>query len=154
MLKTIKRCVCAMMAAALLAGGIPAPVSVQGTGLPAEAAGVTVSTRAEFLDALANKRSPITVADLVVIDNGAEESGQMRPVMIPANTVIQGSDNGIVVCRSPIQLAGDGVMFKDVKLHFESSDALGSVIHREIFLAGHILTLDHVDTYLEGSGSS
>ena len=34
MLKTIKRCVCAMMAAALLAGGIPAPVSVQGTGLP------------------------------------------------------------------------------------------------------------------------
>ena len=42
------------------------------------------------------------------------------------------------------------MIFQDIKVTFESSDALGSVPHREIFLAGHSLTFDNVKTYLEG----
>ena len=71
--------------------------------------------------------------------------------MITKNTVIQGSTPTSAICsRSPIQLEGDGVRFENIELTFESSDALGSVPHREIFLAGYSLILDHVDTYLKG----
>ncbi len=37
---------------------------------------------------------------------------------------------------------------------FSSSNSLNSVPHREIFLAGHSLTLDNVSTYLEGAAGS
>ena len=43
---------------------------------------------------------------------------------------------------------------KNLELLFESSNALGSVPHREIFLAGHSLTLDNVSTYLDGGDGS
>ncbi len=65
--------------------------------------------------------------------------------------MIRGTPNGILNCRCPIQLEGD-VYFQDIEVTFESSDALGSVPHREIFLAGHSLTFDNVKTFLEGGG--
>ena len=126
--------------------------------------GVTVYTREEFMAALANRKSPIVIGSTMIsIGNQAEASGRMLPVVIPEETVIRGSmitdENGKVwkseiSSRAPIQLAGDGVVFENVKLTFESSDVLGSVPHREIFLAGHSLTLDNVNTYLEGGGGS
>ena len=45
-------------------------------------------------------------------------------------------------------------MIKNIELTFESSNALGSVPRREIFLAGHSLILDKVYTYLAGAGGS
>ncbi len=116
--------------------------------------GISVSSREEFMAALQNHQSPILVHGLITIGQEAEEGGRMLPVKIPAGTVIRGVDeNSILNNRAPIQLEGDGVVFSNLKLHFESSDALGSVPHREIFLAGHSLTMDHVDTYLDGSGN-
>lgn len=72
------------------------------------------------------------------------------PVTIPAGTTIQGTSGSKLNCRCPIQLEGDNVTIKNIELLFESTDALGSVPHREIFLAGHSLTLDNVSTYLKG----
>lgn len=114
--------------------------------------GVTVYTREEFMDALTQKKSPIIIGStLITIGNQAEASGRMLPVKIPEGTVIRGRTLECQLnCRAPIQLEGDGVVFEDMSLVFESSDALGSVPHREIFLAGHSLTLDNVSTYLAG----
>lgn len=113
--------------------------------------GVMVSSREEFMSALEQKKSPIVVDGLITIGDQAEEGGRMLPVMIPGGTVIRGKGEGSILnSRSPIQLMGDGVEFQSLELTFESSDALGSVPHREIFLAGHSLTMDAVDTYLEG----
>ncbi len=39
-------------------------------------------------------------------------------------------------------------------MHFISTNALQSVVHREIFLAGHSLVLDSVDTYVKGGAGS
>ena len=125
-----------------------------------ESTGATVSTRDEFMTALENKKSPITVSAAISIGDDADSTGKMKPVEIPAGTVIQGDtsvQDGTEVgltCRGPIQLAGDGVIIKDMELTFESTDALDSVPHREIFLAGHSLTLDNVSTYLAGAGGS
>lgn len=127
-------------------GGIQLPVSAA-----AQTNGVTVSTRAGFMEALSKGQSPITVTTLISIGEDAEASGRMLPVKIPANTVIQGTAEGSISSRAPIQLEGDGICFQDIELTFNSSDALGSVPHREIFLAGHSLTLDNVKTYLKGS---
>ena len=119
-----------------------------------ESTGVTVSTQAEFITALSQKKSPITVSGGITIGDTAGTGGKMLPVEIPAGTVIQGNSGASLSCRCPIQLTGDDVVIRDIKLTFESSDALGSVPHREIFLAGHSLTLDNVDTYLAGAGGS
>ncbi len=113
--------------------------------------GVTVYTREDFMAALQQKQSPITINNLITIGQEAEASGRMIPVKIPAGTVIQGSGTeSHLNCRSPLQLEGDNVVFRNMKLTMESSDALGSVPHREIFLAGHSLTMDNVNTYLAG----
>lgn len=45
---------------------------------------------------------------------------------------------------------GDDVEIRDIQLVFNSSNGLGSVPHREIFLAGHSLVLNNVSTYLAG----
>ena len=139
----MKRCLCIMIMAALLAGVLPETVS-------AVEEGTMVATQEEFMTALQQKKSPIIVTDLVTIGKEAETDGRMTPVKIPADTVIQGSGNGNLNCRCPIQLEGD-VLFQDIKITFESSNALGSVPHREIFLAGHGLTFDNVKTWLNGS---
>ncbi|MCI8484474.1 MAG: hypothetical protein HFH41_09055 [Lachnospiraceae bacterium] len=116
--------------------------------------GVSVATDKEFLSALENRQSPIVVTRDFVISEEAEANGRMRPIKIPAGTLIQGTEGASISTRNPIQIEGDGVVFQNIKLTFTSSDALGSVPHREIFLAGHSLTLDNVKTYLEGSDGS
>ncbi len=163
----IKKNLCILTAAAVILGGIHRPVSakelntsqqgverLQSGSVPvplSEENGVTVSTREEFMDALQQRKSPITVSSLVTIGKDVDTDHRMLPVKIPADTVIRGTQNGILNCRSPIQLEGD-VYFQDIEVTFESSDALGSVPHREIFLAGHSLTFDNVKTFLEGGG--
>ncbi len=106
--------------------------------------------------ALEQKKSPITIGNnIITIVNGAESSGRMLPVTIPAGTVIQGATNDNTLnCRSPIQLGGDGVVFRNMKLVMSSSNALNSVPHREIFLAGYSLTMDNVKTFLDGGDGS
>ena len=156
MIKKIKQSICMLMTAAMLLGGIQVPVKAQEVQQQAEVrgeSGITVTSREAFMNALAQRKSPITVASVVVIGNEAEANGRMRPVVIPENTVIRGTAGGVLCSRAPIQLGGDGVIFQDIELVFESSNALGSVPHREIFLAGHSLTLDNVNTYLEGAGN-
>ena len=162
MKRKIRRCVSVLAAAAVLISGIQAPVSVQAqveeqqTGGSRDVRlstdnGITVTTREEFMNALQQRKSPIIVANFIGIGKEVESDNRMSPIMIPENTVIQGSTPTSAICsRSPIQLAGDGVRFENIELTFESSDALGSVPHREIFLAGYSLILDHVDTYLKG----
>ena len=111
-------------------------------------AAVTVSSRDEFLKALREKKSPITVNGLITIQDDAEAGGRMRPVKIPGGTVIQGNGaNSYLNARSPIQIEGENVTIKNIKLH------LNSVPHRELYLAGHSLTLDNVDTYLDSSAN-
>lgn len=145
-----------VLAAILALGGIQTPIwagsQVETSPLSGET-GVTVTTREEFMDALAQHKSPINVPNFIGIGEDVDTDNRMLPVKIPANTVIQGTENGSICSRSPIQLEGDGVVFRNIELTFESSDALWSVPHREIFLAGHSLTLDNVRTYLEGGGS-
>ncbi len=158
----IRRCVSILAAVTVLMSGLQVPVSVQAqveeqqtgesqAGQLYGENGVTVSKREEFMDALQKRQSPIIVTGLISIGDEAESDGRMRPVMLPENTVIQGSTPESGICsRGPIQLEGDGVCFQNIKLTFESSNALGSVPHREIFLAGHSLILDQVNTYLKG----
>lgn len=114
--------------------------------------GVTVTNESEFMDALKNRQSPITVDGIITIANGEDTDKRMLPIIFPAGTVVQATAESVVYVRSPIQLEGDGVCFKNIDLRFNSSTALGSVPHREIFLAGHSLTFDNVSTYLEGGG--
>ena len=79
-----------MLAAVLLVGGMQVPVKAQensmqkGTNLLAEKAGITVYTRDEFMDALKQKKSPITVAAVISVGDEAETDGRMRPVLIPS----------------------------------------------------------------------
>lgn len=115
----------------------------------------TVSTFDDFFKAL-GKYKHIIVAKSFQTAASSDKNGQTIPIDIPADTTIEGKDGSTVgiVCRGPIQLKGDNVTFKNLQLHFESSDAMGSVSQREIFLAGHSLTLDKVDTHLEGAGET
>ncbi len=119
-----------------------------------EVTGVTVTTQEQFMSALNQGQSTIIVDGVITIGKEADSSGKMQPVVIPAGTVIKGTSNGSLNSRGPIQLGGDNVCFQDIELTFSSSSALGSVPHREIFLAGYALTLDNVSTYLEGAGGN
>ena len=142
----IRKTVCILVVLALNAGGLPLTAS-------AVESGVTVTSREEFMDALAQHKSPITVSGLVTIGEEAGEDKRMLPVMIPADTVIRGTENANLISRAPVQLQGDA-SFENIELTFNSTNALGSVPHREIFLAGHKLIFDNVKTELEGGGSS
>ena len=116
---------------------------------------VSVSTPEEFLTALSQNKPHILVnGNLTIGDQADSGSGKMYPVEIPAGVTIEGGSNATLDCRCPIQLTGDNVTIKNLEILFSSSDALGSVPHREIFLAGYSLTLDNVATYLAGSGGS
>lgn len=120
-----------------------------------EHAEATVSTTSEFLDALSAGKKLITVNGQITIGSDAvENTGKMLPVVIPAGVTIQGEANGEITCRCPIQLGGDDVILRDLRIVFISTNALGSVPHREIFLAGYGLTLDNVDTYAQGGDDS
>lgn len=146
MTKQIKKVFSFLIVGALIAGGIQRP------DLLAAEEGVTVSTPEQFMAALEQHKSPVIIAADTIISIGEEadsDTGRMLPVMIPADTVICGTQNSSLNSRSPIQLEGD-VCFQNMELTFESTDALGSVPHREIFLAGHGATFDNVSTWLEG----
>lgn len=154
MQKKRKKYVAWILIAALLFGTGFEPVLAGEASLGKEGE-VIVFTLDDFMAALEKQQSPIVVNNLITVQNGAADDGRMIPVTIPAGTVIRGNnETSELNFRCPLQLGGDGVVFEQIKMVFESSDALNSVPHREIFLAGHSLTLDHVDTYLEGSGGS
>ena len=162
----IRRCFAVIMTAIVLFGGIPDTVFAKGLegerqnmeGAPADSSriteenAVTVVNNDDFLKALEQHKNPINVQGMITIANGADTDKRMLPVKIPAGTVVQGPKGSGLIFRCPIQLEGDGVCFKDIEMQFESSTALNSVPHREIFLAGHSLTLDNISTYLEGEG--
>ena len=150
MLSLVKRIVACAMAAVVLVSGIV----TDALAVHAESTGVTVTTQDEFLTALAQGKSPIIVSKTFSVGNGALEDGRMKPIEVPADTVIQGTSGIALSLRSPLQLMGDNVIIKDIEMVFESSTALGSVAHRELFLAGHSLTMDNVSTYLEGHEGS
>lgn len=139
----IKRYLCGFVLAAMLFCGVEYKVC-------AEERDALVTTPEAFMDALRQNKSPITVNGEITVDNGTETDGRMRPVMIPAGTQIQGVTGSKICFRSPVQIQGDGVCFKDIGMEFTSSNGLGSVPHREIFLAGHSLILDNVATYRQG----
>lgn len=148
-----------VIAAALMIMGmqIPAEVRAQesgqqtGSSRTVERAGeVTVTSPEAFKTALAQNKSPIIVSGLVTVGDTADAGGRMIPINIPAGTEIRGSGNAYLNFRCPVQLQGDSVCFKDIKMVFSSSNALNSVPHREIFLAGHSLILDNVDCFLDG----
>lgn len=155
MRKKMKRWLYALMAAAVMLGGIQMPVAVkaQESGKAARS-GVTVTTQEQFMAALQNHQTSITVDGNITISGGTDTDKRMLPVVIPGGTMIRGTEGSSIVSRGPIQLEGDNVCFQDIKLTFNSSNGLGSVAHREIFLAGHSLTLDNVSTYLEGADGS
>lgn len=116
--------------------------------------GTTVTTSKEFMDAISEDGGLVIVSGVISLGEEADSSGKMQPVMLPADTTILGTEGSCLIFRCPIQLAGDNVLFQNIELNFNSSTALGSVPHREIFLAGHSLILDNVSTYLEGAGGS
>ena len=76
----IKKKLSMLLIAAMLLGGIQIPVLAQDNG-------VTVYNNNEFMEALSQGKSPITVGPAVTIVNGADADGRMRPVVIPGGTV-------------------------------------------------------------------
>lgn len=120
-----------------------------------EASGTVVTSESELRAALAAGKDTIVIdGTAVTITGEAAANGAMRPLEIPAGTTITATEGSTLCLRCPLQLAGDNVTFRDMELKFISSNAMGGVAHREIFLAGHSLTLDHVDTYLAGNDGS
>ncbi len=116
---------------------------------------VTVSTANDFLREIRQGNKRIFVDGRIVLRDKADTDGRMPPIYFKENTEIIGaSDDAKIVFSHPMQLDGDNVSFKNIEMHFESSDALDSVPHREIFLAGHHLILDNVNTYLKGGDGS
>ena len=158
--RTIRFC-CGVMAAGLLICGIPSGGAegvtqnhlLWNVAAAAETA-VTVSNENEFLSALAQKQKNIVVTGSFSVRGQAEASGQMMPVEIPDGTVITGNNTGSITFSGPIQIMGDGVVIRDIQIGFISTNSMNSVPHREIFLAGHSLTLDNVKTYLPGGGDA
>ena len=87
MRKKMKKWMSALIAAAVMLGGIQMPVAVkaQESGQTSRS-GVTVSTPEQFMAALQQKNSPITVNGLITIGKEADANGRMRPVKIPGGT--------------------------------------------------------------------
>ena len=117
----------------------------------AQSDSVTVTSQSELESALNSGSANIVISGSVTIAENSDET----PFMIPGGVTITGQDdNSGLVFRGAMQLAGDNVTFSGMQLHFISTDALQSAIHREIFLAGHSLILDSVDTYVQGGSGS
>lgn len=95
MKRKMKKCLCVLTAIAVLLGGVQIPaLKAQENTQTVRSGAVTVYSREEFMDALQQKKSPITVPTNIVIGNEADASGRMRPVKIPAGTIIQGNGGG------------------------------------------------------------
>ena len=115
------------------------------------AGAVTVTSESQLRQALQAGSSLIVVSGSITV----AEDAAGTPLMIPGNVTITGADsNSELIIRGAVQLTGDHVTIQNVKLHFISTNALQSVVHREIFLAGHSLVLDSVDTYVKGAAGS
>ncbi len=161
MKKRMMRFCCGVMAAGLLFSGISSGGAegvirnhlLWNVTVAAETA-VTVSNENEFLSALAQKQKNIIVTGSFSVTGQTETNGQMIPIEIPGATVITGNNVGDITFRGSIQIMGDGVVIRDIQIGFSSANTMNSVPHREIFLAGHSLTLDNVKTYLPGGGGS
>ncbi len=161
MKKRMMRFCCGVMAAGLLFSGISSGGAegvirnhlLWNVTVAAETA-VTVSNENEFLSALAQKQKNIIVTGSFSVTGRTETNGQMIPIEIPGATVITGNNVGDITFRGPIQIMGDGVVIRDIQIGFSSANTMNSVPHREIFLAGHSLTLDNVKTYLPGGGDA
>ena len=161
MKKRMMRFCCGVMAAGLLFSGISSGGAegvirnhlLWNVTVAAETA-VTVSNENEFLSALAQKQKNIIVTGSFSVTGQTETNGQMIPIEIPGATVITGNNVGDITFRGPIQIMGDGVVIRDIQIGFSSANTMNSVPHREIFLAGHSLTLDNVKTYLPGGGDA
>lgn len=129
--------------------------TVQSVSAQAEST-ITVSDFDEFSAALGNKHSHIIIdTNFALTLSDETTTKQTIPLDIPGGTTIEGKTSDIeITSRGPIQITGDNVTIKNLKLKFTSTNALGAIPQREIFLAGHSLTLDNVDTYLEGGKDS
>ena len=151
-----KQMISTLLVVIMLLGAMPETALAEGTSATqiSSTSGVTVSTSNEFMLALGQKISPITVKGVISVGDQADASGRMRPVMIPEGTQIIGVPGSNLIFRSPMQLAGNNVTFSNIELNFSSSNALQGVAHREIYLAGHSLTLDGVKTYMKGNDGS
>ena len=115
------------------------------------AGAVTVTSESQLRQALQAGSSLIVVSGSITV----AEDAAGTPLMIPGNVTITGADSSsVLIIRGAVQLTGDHVTIQNVKLHFISTNALQSVVHREIFLAGHSLVLDSVDTYVKGGAGS
>ena len=115
------------------------------------AGAVTVTSESQLRQALQAGSSLIVVSGSITV----AEDAAGTPLMIPGNVTITGADsNSELIIRGAVQLTGDHVTIQNVKLHFISTNALQSVVHREIFLAGHSLVLDSVDTNVRGGAGS
>ena len=116
---------------------------------------VTVSTSDDFLREIQQGNKQIFVNGKIVLRTDDDSDGRMPPIYFKEGTEIIGaSSDAKIVFSNPMQLTGNHVSFKNIEMHFESSNALNSVPHREIFLAGYSLTLDNVHTYLKGGNGS
>ena len=151
------RYVCCVMAGCMLCSGMPQTIQAQNIRVTAQAQEtVEVTDYNGFKQALASSKKNIivksgfTIRDHTLVDT----NNQMRPIQIPGGTTITGEGSVTISCSHPIQIMGDGVVIKDMEWFFNSTNALNSVPHREIFLGGHSLTLDNVRTYLKREGSS
>lgn len=113
-----------------------------------------VTSQNEFLLALKQGKSRIVVRGSFSVDNGNESDGAMKPVEVSGGTTIEGEAGASIAFRCPLQITGDDVVLRNLECLFESSTALGSIAQREIFLGGHSLILDGVETYLKGAGGS
>ncbi|MCI5493836.1 MAG: hypothetical protein MR425_06880 [Lachnospiraceae bacterium] len=165
MKKNRLRVFCGVLAGSLLLSGMPVTMAWGSTTddrLPAVGAAetVTVTDYPGFASALSSGKKYIVVAgsftirDADRVETEGAIKGQMKPVEIPEGTTITGNGTGSITSSHPFQIMGDGVEIKDIQLTFNSTDSMYSIPHREIFLAGHSLTLDHVDTYLGGGNST
>ena len=115
------------------------------------AGAVTVTSESQLRQALQAGSSLIVVSGSITV----AEDAAGTPLMIPGNVTITGADSSSeLIIRGAVQLTGNHVTIQNVKLHFISTNALQSVVHREIFLAGHSLVLDSVDTYVKGGAGS
>ena len=115
---------------------------------------VTVTDAASFMNALTQGNKIITVDGSFTVSEKAIPDKSIPLINIPENTTIIGTANANITSRLPIQITGDNVRIENLILTFNSTNGLNSVPHREIFLAGHSLSMVNVRTYLKGGDNA
>ncbi|WP_172146021.1 cell wall-binding repeat-containing protein [Bifidobacterium panos] len=112
----------------------------------------TVTSGDQFLQALNDASvSEILVSGDVTVQPNVQQSGASIPVYFGSSkTISAASSGGTLYFRGPIELGAD-VTFKDIVVRFISAAGLGGVAQREIFLNGHKLVLNDVDSFYECS---